>query len=150
MRGQSFKRVCLHACMYVRVYVWMHVCVACLIFSCGSLPTDPDSCGADPEVRSEASWAVLNATSCGSDHQVCCSLSAAAVVCCGVDVDGGGANRCCCCWFNACFMFRNVVGRGFRWQHLMHDTTSCCVAHPPRWLPLPFVTRLSIWCKRAE
>ncbi|CAN0466784.1 unnamed protein product, partial [Hapterophycus canaliculatus] len=26
--------------------------------------------GADPEVRSEAGWAVLNATSCGSDHQV--------------------------------------------------------------------------------
>ena len=31
---------------------------------------DPDSGGADPEVRSEASWAVLNATSCGSDQQV--------------------------------------------------------------------------------
>lgn len=31
---------------------------------------DPDGGGADPEVRSEASWAVLNATSCGSDHQV--------------------------------------------------------------------------------
>ncbi|CAN0430860.1 unnamed protein product, partial [Ectocarpus sp. 12 AP-2014] len=33
-------------------------------------PADPDSGGADPEVRSEASWAVLNATSCGSDHQI--------------------------------------------------------------------------------
>ncbi|CAN0165483.1 unnamed protein product, partial [Discosporangium mesarthrocarpum] len=31
---------------------------------------DPGSGGADPEVRSEASWAVLNATSCGSDLQI--------------------------------------------------------------------------------
>ena len=40
------------------------------IFFMFRFASDPNSGGADPEVRSEASWAVLNATSCGSDHQV--------------------------------------------------------------------------------
>lgn len=54
---------------------WMRLLMLLSLFLGALLPrsfvlTDPDSCGADPEVRSEASWAVLNATSCGSDHQV--------------------------------------------------------------------------------
>lgn len=49
-----------------KLFVYLFVNLLLLFF----FLSDPDSGGADPEVRSEASWAVLNATSCGSDHQV--------------------------------------------------------------------------------